>query len=110
MKTTLFAAAATLSLVTAAAAHAQEGLGEPFPFRAPGLTVVSPLAYAADTGSAAHPDLTGRPCELVSAGNGPNAATLIITSEGTVQTVNSLPRGSVAGTIAYTQTQSVRRH
>ena len=106
MKTILRVALAALSLV--AAAHAGEGNGEPFPSSVPGLTTVSPRAYAADTGSAAFPDLAGRPSWMVAAGgvdvlpsNG---------SEGAVQTANSLPRGALDGTVAYAQAESVRRH
>lgn len=100
MKTTLRAAAAALSLLAATAAHAEsEGNGEPFPFRAPGMTAVTSPTYAADTGSAAYPDLTGRPSQVVTAG-GPDVLPAN-GSEGAVQTANSLPRSAMEGTVAY---------
>ena len=107
MKTTL-AAVAALCLLTATAAHAGEGNGEPFPFRGPGLmTTVVPRAFAADTGSDGYPDLDGRPFWIETAGGSDVPVT---GSEGVVQTVNSLPRGFEDGTVAYAQAQSVRRY
>lgn len=108
MKTTLIAAAAALSLFTVDAAHAGEGNGEPFPFRAPGLmALAAPQALAADTGSAAYPDLAGRSSQVVTAG----ASLLPATgSKGIVQTANSLPRGAMVGAVAYTQARSVQRY
>lgn len=107
MKNTLLAAAAALTLITGTAI-AGEGKGEPFPFRAAGLTVSASPALHADTGSAAYPDVTGRPAQLQAAINPdlipPNG------SEGSVQTANSLPAGSSEGTVAYAQAQSVMRY
>jgi hypothetical protein len=104
MKITVFTAMAALSLVTANARAESEGAGDPFPFRAPGVTAVNPPGYA-DTGSAAFPDLTGRSAQIVIAG-GPDAVPMT-GSEGTVQTAASLPRGFSNGTVAYAQTQSI---
>ncbi len=100
MKTTLLAAMAALTLVVAtAAAHAGEGNGEPFPFHAPGVTIfVTPQTYAADTGSAAYPDLAGHPSWAVVAGG--TDAFPTNGSEAAVQTANSLPRGAMEGTVA----------
>lgn len=108
MKTILLAAAAALSLAAATAAHAQEGAGDPFAFRAPGLTAVTPSTYAADTRSAAYPASTGRPSQVVAAGGADLAPAT--GSEGVVQTANSLPRGFEAGTVTYAQAPSVRRY
>ena len=110
MKTTLFAAAAALSLVAATAVHAASGgagNGDPFPFRAPGTTVVNPPSYA-DTGSIAYPALSGRPSQVVTVG-GPGAVPMTGSQAG-VETANSLPRGFQEGTIAYAQEQSVQRY
>ena len=107
MKTAL-AAMAALCLVMAAAAHAGEGNGEPFSLREPGLTtLVTARTYAADTGSDAYPDLSGRPSWVETAGGFDVPVT---GSEGVVQTANSLPRGFEEGTVAYAQAQFVRRY
>jgi len=110
MKTTLIAATAALSLIAATAAHANERYNdEPFPFRAPGMTTyVQPGAFAPDTGSAAYPDLAGRPSQVVTAG-GPDEVPAT-GSEGSVETANSLPRGAMDGTVAYAQERSVQRY
>ena len=105
MKLTILATVAALSLATTAHAES-EGAGDPFAFRAPGITTVNPSTYA-DTGSAAFPDLTGRISQAALAG-GPNTVATA-GSEGTVQTAASLPRGFSDGTVAYTQAQSVAR-
>ena len=111
MRTTLFAAAAALSLVAATATHAASGgagNGDPFPFRAPGMTVVvNPHSYT-DTGSIAYPDLTGRPSQVVTAGS-PGVVPMT-GGQGGVETANSLPRGFQDGTVAYAQQQSVQRY
>ena len=106
MKLTLLAAAAALSIVTAAAHAESEGAGDPFAFSAPGITFAAPRAYA-DTGSANYPDLRGRPSETATADHldaAPAAG-----SEGSVQTANSLPRGFSDGTVAEAQARSVAR-
>ena len=104
MKTALLAAVAALSLATATA-HAARGDSDPFPFRAPGITMVSPPAYAADTGSQAYPDLTGRPSQVVTAGEFDGMP--MTGSQAGIETANSLPRGFQDGTVAYAQEQSV---
>ena len=110
MRTTLLALTAALSLLSAAtrARAESEGNGDPFPFRASGLATLAPKTYAADSGSAAYPDLNGRPSWIAAAGGlnevPPNG------SEGAVQTANSLPRGSSEGTVAYTQARSVQQY
>ena len=109
MKATLRVAAAAPILVAATAAHAGECYDdEPFPFRAPGVTVVNPSARTVDTGLAAYPDLTGRPSWVVTAG-GPDEVP-ITSSESTIQSANSLPRGAMDDTVAYAQDRSVRRY
>ena len=111
MNTTLRAAVTALSLVAATAAHAASGggagNGDPFPFHAPGITVVNPPPYA-DTGSIAYPDLAGRPSQVVTAG-GPDGVPMTGSQAG-VETANSLPRGFQDGTVAYAQQQSVQRY
>lgn len=114
MKTTLLAAAAAFSFAAATAQAASGGAagvgnGDPFPFRAPGITtvVVNPPA-SVDTGSIAYPDLTGRPSQVVAAG-GPDGVPMTGSQAG-VETANSLPRGFREGTVAYAQEQSVRRY
>lgn len=106
MKTTMTAIAAALSLLATTAAHAGEGNGEPFAFRAPGVTAATAPAFAADTDSAAYPDLAGRPSWAVAAGS-PDALPAT-GSEGAVQTASSLPRGAMDGTAAYAQAQLAR--
>ena len=107
MKINLVAAVAALSLFTLAAQAEGEGNGDPFPFRAPASTFVANGSGPADTGSAAYPDLTGRPAQVVTAGG--VAGVPMTGSESPVQTANSLPRGFVDGTVAYAQAQSERR-
>ena len=110
MKTTLLAAAAALSLVAATAQAASGGggrFGDPFPAQTPGITVVSPSAYA-DTGSMAYPNLAGRPSQVVTVG-GPNGVPMTGSQAG-VETANSLPRGFQEGTVAYAQERSVQRY
>ena len=97
----------TLSMFSATIAAYAEGerTGDPFPFHAPGIVTVHPSVLA-DTGSAAYPDFSRRPGQMVADGQGvlpPNG------SEGTVQTVASLPRGFLDGTSAVMQAKSVDR-
>lgn len=106
MKITVLAAAAALSLATSAAHAESEGAGDPFAYRAPGMTVAHPPSYA-DTGSAAFPALAGRPSQVVTVG-GPGTASMT-GSEGIVQTAASLPRGFSNGTVAAIQAQSLAR-
>ena len=104
-----------LSLITAVSlsvfgvaitAHAEgEGAGDPFPFRAPGVVIAHPSSLA-DRGSAAYPNFSSRPAQLVAEGQGilpPNG------SEGAVQTAASLPPGSLDGTAAILQAKSTDR-
>ena len=107
MKAITIAAAAALSLLAIRAVHAGEGNGEPFALRAPGVAATATPAFAADTGSAAYPDLAGRPSWAVATDS--LDALPATGSEGTVQTANSLPRGAMDGTAAYAQAQSARR-
>ena len=109
MTTTLRAAIAALSLLATTSAHAEaEGNGEPFPFRVPGTTVASPRSYAADTGSAAYPEVAGRPSWVALAG-GPDGMPAS-GSEGTVQTANSLPPGALGSPAAYAQGWLMQRY
>ena len=106
MKFALIAAVSLTVLSATVAAHAEgEGSGDPFPFRAPGLMIVRPSGLA-DTGSAAYPNFSSRPGQMVAEGqtlpsNG---------SEGAVQTAASLPRGFFDGTQAVLQARSVDRY
>ena len=106
MRTILLTAVAALALV-AASAQASPGDSDPFPFRAPSVTVQSPQPYA-DTGSHAYPDLAGRPSQVVTAGG--FGVVPITGSQAGVNTANSLPRGFQDGTVAYAQQQSVLRY
>ena len=105
MRTTLLAAVALFGL-SLAPALAGEGNGDPFPGNFGTLTITQTLPQVADTGSAAYPDVTGRPGSdlpslqaevLPPNGNG----------QGAIQTANSLPRGAEEGTVAYAQARSV---
>ncbi len=98
MKTILLALAALT--IAAAPSFAGEANGEPFPNRTPG-TATYVGQQAADVGSAAYPDVTGRPgtqLMLASADLVPQTS-----SEAPVQTANSLPVGAAQGTTAYVQ-------
>lgn len=103
MKTTLLALAALT--IAAAPSFAGEGNGEPFAYRTPGVaTYVG--QQAADVGSAAYPDMTGRPgTQLILA-----TADLVpqTGSEAPVQTANSLPAGAAQGNTAYAQLNPAR--
>lgn len=97
MKTILLALAA---LTLAAPSFAQEGNGEPFPYRTPGTTAYVGQQVA-DVGSAAYPDVTGRPgtqLTVASADLAPQTG-----SEAVVQTASSLPVGAEQGAVAYAQ-------
>ena len=78
MNTKLIIAATVAAFSLATSAFAGEGAGDPFPYRA------APLVTNFD--NATLPE------------NGQN---------GPVQSANSLPRGAMEGTVAYTQAQSV---
>lgn len=98
MRTILLAAVAVTAL--ALPAFAAEGNGEPFPNYADAMTIttVAPLQRA-DVGSAAYPNVVGRPgsaLNVLAGGVVPDTG-----SEQPVQTVNSLPRGFEQGMPAY---------
>lgn len=98
MKTILLALAAVT--LAAAPSFAQEGNGEPFAYRTPGVTT-SLAQQAADVGSVAYPDMTGRPGTQLKV-----AASNLVPqtgSEAPVQTANSLPVGAAQGTTAYVE-------
>ncbi len=107
MKTVLFAAAAVLAL-SAGTAFAGEGAGDPFPFRAPGVTTVT-------TGRAQLPGGLDDPFPFRADGT---VMTQAVTSrtfptngaEGGIDSVNSLPAGSENGTAAYAQSQRVQQY
>ena len=106
MKFALIAAVSLSVFGATTAAHAEgEGSGDPFPFSAPGLVIVHPSVLA-DTDSAAYPNFSSRPGQIVAEGQTlpPNG------SEGAVQTAASLPRGSLDGTTAVMQARSVDRY
>ncbi len=103
----LVAAVAALSLLTLAAQAEGEGNGDPFTFRAPGLSIVASGSRPADTGSSAYPDLTGRPAQVVTAGGVDGVP--MTGSEGPVQSAGSLPRGFEDATVGSAQAQSERR-
>lgn len=107
MKFALIAAVSLSIFGATTAAHAEgEGAGEPFPLHMPGIVIVRPSVLA-DTGSAAYPDFSRRPGQMVADGQGtlPSSG-----SEGIVQTAASLPRGSLDGTSAVMQARSVDRY
>ncbi len=98
MKTLMLALAALT--IAAAPSFAGEANGEPFPNRTPG-TATYVGQQAADVGSAAYPDVTGRPgtqLMVAAADLAPQTG-----SEAPVQTANSLPVGAAQGTTAYVQ-------
>lgn len=106
MKFALIAAVSLSAFGATTAAHAEgEGAGEPFPLHMPGIVIVRPSVLA-DTGSAAYPDFSRRPGQMVADGQGTLPSN---GSEGIVQTAASLPRGSLDGTSAVMQAKSVDR-
>ena len=107
MKMTIFAAIVVLSFGLAPA-MAGEGNGEPFANNAGSITSRTGLTapQIADTGSAAYPNLVGRPGSDL-----PRLAGNVLPSngsEGTVQTANSLPAHFEEGTVAYAQANRIR--
>lgn len=105
--TTLIRALLVASSLGLAPALAAEGNGEPFPSHAGALAAPAALSVprVADTGSAAYPDLAGRPGSDL-----PRLAGDVLPatgSEGPVQTANSLPRHFEEGTVAYAQASRV---
>lgn len=98
MKTFLLALAALT--IAAAPSFAGEGNGEPFAYRTPGVTAQA-AQRVADVGSAAYPDVAGRPGTHLTV-----AASDLVPqtgSEAPVQTANSLPAGADQGATAYAQ-------
>ena len=63
-------------------------------------------ALAADSGSQAYPATAAQPVPVVA------GESLLLPGNGdvSVQTANSLPRGAMEGTVAYTQAQRAARH
>ncbi len=107
-KFTLLAAAALLSLGTAAItpAFAGEGNGDPFPAASFSSTRV-PHQAARDVGQSQYPNVVGRPGSNLTA----LANEQVLPAPGNnqpVQTANSLPRGFDQGTVTYAQATSVQ--
>ena len=106
MKMTILAAIAVLSFGLAPA-MAGEGNGEPFFNNAGSITTRTGLTapQVADTGSAAYPNLAGRPGSDL-----PRLAGNVLPSNGSesaVQTANSLPARFEEGTVAYAQANRI---
>ena len=98
MKYALLAAALILS---AHAAQAAEGNGDPFPFRAPGITTtVTGTKMLADQPD--NPFGYKAPGQVVTARES-GAMLPANGSEGPVQSANSLPAGFASGSVAYAQ-------
>jgi hypothetical protein len=97
----IFLAAAVLMLAVPAFA------AEPLASQAPGVTLTAQQPTP-DVGSQAYPNVAGRPgSDLTGLAGG----LLPVTgSEGSVETVNSLPPHAAEGTVAYTEAQSVQRY
>ncbi len=100
MKTILLAAIAVTAL--ALPAFAGEGNGEPFPNYTNGVTTTV-TSQRADVGSAAYPNVVGRPGSALVQFAGdivPDTG-----SEQPIQTANSLPRGFERGLPVYAHLQ-----
>ena len=99
-KSLTLAAALSLSAFafSAAPALAQEGNGNPFPLRTPGVTTIVTAQSVPDVGSAAYPDVRGRPGSALFAFSEPVVGS---SNEAPVQTANSLPDNFTAGTELY---------
>jgi hypothetical protein len=103
MKSSLIVATIALAL-GAHAAYAGEGAGDPFPFRAPGVTT-SMQNFKQAPGGLDDPYpmkipgqvLTPTQAEALAPSNG---------AEGTVQSLNGLPRGFTNGMPSYAQVRS----
>lgn len=92
-----FIVAAALTLL-AVPAFAQEGNGNPFPLRTPGVSTLVSGAQPADLGSAAYPDVRGR---AGSALQGSVSPVVGLANEAPVQSANSQPVGFTDGTGFY---------
>ena len=99
------AVTALVACVSAGAASAGEGNGDPFPFQTKAYVTARP-ASVADTGSDAFPRQAGNRVQSSSLTRLEPAPG----SEALIQTALSLPRGAGAKTTAYAQEQSVRPH
>lgn len=104
MKTILFALVASTAL--AMPVLAAEGNGEPFPLRTPGVTTNVSRQQRADVGSAAYPNVIGRPGSALTQVAGdivPDTG-----NEAVVQTANSLPRGFTQGLPVYVRLEPAK--
>ena len=102
MKTILIAAAAFLTVSALPALAESEGGGDSFGLQTPGITTVIG-AEPADTGSAAYPDVAGRPGSHLAVSNGGLVSES--GSEAPKQSANSLPVGYDADTMIRTATR-----
>ena len=94
-----FFVAAALTLL-AVPAFAQEGNGNPFPNRTPGVSTAVQAAQYAGSGSGqeAYPDVRGRPGASLFVSSEPAVG---LANEAPVQTANSQPAGFTNGTAAF---------
>ena len=96
---------ATLALAFGAhAAYAAEGAGDPFPFRAPGVTT-SLQNFKQAPGGMDDPYPMKVPGHVVTTAD-TDALAPSNGAEGTVQSLNSLPRGFIDGMPSYAQVRS----
>jgi hypothetical protein len=102
---TILCAGLILTAFAAMPAMAGEGNGEPFPAYNGGLTTIV-TSQRADVGSAAYPDIRGRPGTFIELSAG--AIVPETGSEQPIQTANSLPPGFTAGLPVYAQLPSVQ--
>ena len=103
MNTKLIIAATVAALSLATTAFAAEGNGDPFPFRAPGVTNYT--SNSPDVGSAQLPSYQGGVVTAWSQATLPENG-----QNGEVATANSLPAGAMDGTVAYAQGQRVQQY
>lgn len=94
-KSFILAAALTLAALPVLA---QEGNGNPFPLRTPGVTTIVTAQSVPDVGSAAYPDVRGRPGSALFASSEPVVGS---SNEAPVQTANSQPDNFTVGTELY---------
>ena len=94
-KSFFLAAALTLAALPV---MAQEGNGNPFPLRTPGVSTIVTAQSVPDVGSSAYPDVRGRPGSALFASAGPVVG---LSNEAPVQTANSQPVGFTDGTELY---------
>jgi hypothetical protein len=103
MKSSLLVATIALAL-GAHAAYAGEGAGDPFPFRAPGVTTVM-KGFKQAPGGLDEPYPMKIPGHVVTAAE-TDALAPSNGAEGTVQSLNSMPRGFTDGMPSYAQVRS----